>query len=717
MLSKNSRFSYIERIFIGLSVLLYLVYLWQNKILLYDFVSSVSFVCLWIQGQFSLIGDFESDWFVWVPFILVIGCTIMGMMLYPKPPWPLRFVAVLALILSHTLYIVFRTFNTLRFNTIGSGVVTVSLWISETIIYLCSLSLYIQLMFTTDRRSMADTYSKAVISGKYQPLVDVFIPTHSEPIEMIRRTVIGCQAIEYSNKRVYILDDGNRSEIKELACKLNCLYISRTKNIHAKAGNINNALSQTNGELVAMFDADCIPLRNFLTRTVGFFQEQEVGLVNTAQSFYNADMFKHNAMSLMEQSDFFRSTQSGRDRFNALLCFGTCFVVRRSAMEKIGGIPIETLSEDWATSIKLQAAGYKTYALDETLGNGTVAESMGEYLQQRIRWTHGTLQSLFASTNPLRIKGLSLMQRLIHTYTILHYLINPFYVFIIVVPLLYFFFGFSPFYVSRGQFWFFFAPFMCLSALIMSWVCREYTSKLSALIAESFISVPLSIATVEILIRPFGRRFRVTRKGIYRTTTSINWFIGTPLLIFFSFLIIGVIYGYRVRHWYGSEELFWFLFYCSVARIIFIWIGIYASYDFSQQRTAMRFQHKLNCSFFDGQQVKGTTVNVSEVGVVLRCDKNLDAAQIDIPATISIEAIGLVQAPVRLKRVDNGCYAAMAFENMSLEACRRLIEFLYCRPRQEEQRNILDKKVLRAVVKALTFDGIFGRRASSAAVK
>lgn len=258
---------------------------------------------------------------------------------------------------------------------------------------------------------------------------------------------------------------------------------------------------------------------------------------------------------------------------------------------------------------------------------------------------------------------------------------------------------------------------MCLSALTMSWVCREYTSKLSALIAESFISVPLSIAAVKTLIRPFGRLFRVTHKGIYRTTTDINWFIGTPLLIFFSFLIIGIIYGYQVRHWYGSEELFWFLFYWSVARIIFIWIGIYASYDFPQQRTAMRFQHKLNCSFFNGQQVKGTTVNISEVGVVLCCDKNLDAAQIDIPATISIEAIGLVQVPVRLKRVDNGCYVAIAFENMSLEVCRRLIEFLYCRPRQEEQRNILDKKVFKAVLKALTFDGIFGRRASSAAVK
>jgi len=702
MQRRNRWFLYSKRCILLAIALLSLAYLWQDKTLLYDIAGLLSLGFLWVHAQFNLISDFNSDWLIWTPFILVTLSMVFAMWVYPVPPHPLRILAISALAVSHTLYILFRTFNTLNFNTVGSGIITLFLWFFELMFYLCSLSLYIQLLFPIDRSHTADIYEKKVVSGEYQPWVDVFIPTHSEPVEMVRRTIIGCQAMEYERKRIYLLDDGHRPEMQELATTLGCFYITRPDNIHAKAGNINNALKQTNNELIAMFDADCIPTKNFLRRTVGFFQEDNLALIITAQSFYNADMFSHNTMSLTEQSRFFRHTQRGRDRFNAILCYGTCFVTRRAALEAIGGIPTETLSEDWATSIKLQAAGYKTYFLDEMLGAGAVAESMGEYVQQRVRWTQGTLQSLFASTNPFRIEGLSFMQRIIHAYGILHYLLNPFYIFLVLMPLLYFFFGYSPFYASQGQFWFFFMPFISLNCLTFSWITREYTSKLSSIICECFMAVPLSIAAFKTLVWPFGWRFRVTRKGIYRVSAAINWLIGTPLLFFFSLLAVGICYGFSSMHWYDSQELFYFLFFWCLLRIFALWIGVYASFDFPQKRRSMRFEHKMACLINGKGQITGKTLDISEYGLLLESENNLDGIEKESKGIVRIEDMGIIDAPVRLTRT-HGHYAAVSFEDLPINAYRKLVEYLYCRPGQWDYETGLDKKMMDSIGKALSF--------------
>lgn len=702
---KNIQHPYYQRCFIFLLIVSGFSYFWLNKTLLYDFISSVYCVYLWLQSQFDTINGFDSTGFVWAPFLLVTGCMIFLMILCPVPPRLLRIAVIMVLWSVHTLYIVFRTLNTLRFDTIENSVVTLFFWMAEVLFYLCGSTLYIQLMFSTDRKPAADRYEKMVKSSQYQPWVDVFIPTYSEPVEMVRRTLIGCQAMEYRYKRIYLLDDRNRPEMRELTRDLNCFYVTRTENTHFKAGNINNALKQTDGELVAMFDADCIPLKNFLNRTVGFFQDQNMAMVITAQSFYNANMFSHNMMSLMEQSRIFRQSQCGRDKFNALLCFGTCFVVRRKAMEDIGGIPTETLSEDWATSIKLQAAGYQTCSLDEVLGVGAVAESMGEYIRQRMRWTQGTLQALFSSTNPFRIKGLTFMQRVIHSHGILHYLLNPFYISIIILPLLYFFFGFMPFYMSSEQFCFFALPFFSLNCLVFPWIYREYTARLSAMVGESFMAVPLSIAVLKTILRPFGWRFRPTPKGLYHNSLEMNWFIGAPLMVLVILLAVGIVYGYGVRYWFESQNFFYWLLLLSIIRIITLWMGIYASFDLPQRRRAFRFRHKLTCFFYGSEWVAATTVDISEYGLLVECKNNVEIQKIKDSDTIDIRDWEFMQIPVEFIRATGYC-ATFAFKKMPLETYRRLIEFLYCRPEQWDRDTGLDMTVLSAMGKAVMFEGI-----------
>lgn len=705
MTTKTKWLSTTEKIFICFAVLLLGAYCFQEKCLLYDILSNGAFYFSRIQDFFHQISNPNDNLIFWMPTALSIIVPIIGMIFFPKPSRLLRYMIVITMALLHTIYILFRTFYTLRFNNIGSGIATILLWISEVMIYICSLSLYIQLLFSVDRKHMADKYEKDVLAKTYEPLVDIFITTFTEPLEMIRRTVVGCQAVKYNNKKIYILDDGNRENIKALSKELNCEYITREQNTHAKAGNVNNALTKTHGELIAMFDADCIPSKNFLSRTIGFFQEKDVALVSSAQRFYNGDMFNHNIMALMEQSNFFRHTQSGRDQFNALLCFGTCYVLRRRAMKSIGGVPTETLSEDWATSIKLQASGYKTYMLDEFLGAGAVAESMNEFLYQRVRWAQGTLQALFSSTNPFSIKGLSFMQRFIHSYGIMHYLINPFLILIMVLPLLYFFFGFSPFYPSKGGFWMFFVPFFFFNALGISWICKEYTSKLSSMVSETFLSVPISIAIIKTLFKPFGWRFRVTRKGIFRKTHTMNWTIGAPLLIFLIISIIGVAYGYQNRFWSISEELFFFLFIITALRMIFLWIGLYAAFDFPQQRNAVRFNHQLNCSFSGANEIKGKTVDISEQGLLMKPLLPINKIQDNSIGILSINFNTPLNIPVELVRTHKETMA-MVFKDLPLATYRQIIEFLYCNPQSAQEESSLDTKVTKAFNESLSWNHI-----------
>jgi cellulose synthase (UDP-forming) len=132
------------------------------------------------------------------------------------------------------------------------------------------------------------------VPSQGQPTVDILIPTYNESADIVRRTVIGALAIDYPFKTVYVLDDGRRPEIEVMARTLGASYVTRPDNHHAKAGNVNHALGMTTGALIAIFDADHVPVRGFLNKTVGFFEDPKVALVQTAQHFFNPDPYERN---------------------------------------------------------------------------------------------------------------------------------------------------------------------------------------------------------------------------------------------------------------------------------------------------------------------------------------------------------------------------------------------------------------------------------------
>jgi len=254
--------------------------------------------------------------------------------------------------------------------------------------------------------------------------VDVFIPTYNESAKLLRHTVLAAMRMDYPH-RTWLLDDGHRPEIAALAEELGCQYLSRRDNTDAKAGNLNNALQHSQAEFVAVFDADHVPSRDFLTRTLGFFKDPNVAFVQTPQDFYNLDSFQHRRHRRLsyiwtEQSLFFRVIQRGKDRWNSAYFCGSCAVLRRSALDAIGGFATGTVTEDLHTSIRLHKKKFRAVYYPHNLAFGLAPDSVRAFLVQRLRWGQGAMQ-VWRKEGILFTHGLTFAQRLNYLASVLTY--------------------------------------------------------------------------------------------------------------------------------------------------------------------------------------------------------------------------------------------------------------------------------------------------------
>jgi cellulose synthase (UDP-forming) len=247
--------------------------------------------------------------------------------------------------------------------------------------------------------------------------IDVLVCTYNEPLALVRQTLRCALALHHPH-RTWLLDDGNRGAARALAEELGCGYLAREHNTDYKAGNLNNALARTDGDLVVVLDADHLLRPEFLGRLVGYFDDPQVALVQVPQVFYNVDSFQHHLDTRRgrlwhEGAIFHHAIQPGADRWNAALFVGTGAILRRSALERIGGFAVGTVTEDAHTSLRLHAAGYRSVYHDEPLGYLQAPQSLLQYLTQRLRWGQGSMQIL-RRENPLWKPGLSLLQRLVY---------------------------------------------------------------------------------------------------------------------------------------------------------------------------------------------------------------------------------------------------------------------------------------------------------------
>ncbi len=322
-----------------------------------------------------------------------------------------HFVALTALLYTF-YYLYWRTFNSLNVN---------ALWFSLPLLLAEIHGGINSVLFMFMTWNLKPVPLTAAPGGS---TVDIFIPTYNEDLSILRMTILGALNVRYPHK-TWVLDDGRRPELRELCETMGVHYLTRPDNTHHKAGNINAALVQTNGEFIAIFDADQVPLADFLDHTLGYFVDEKVAFVQTPQEFYNLDSVQHKTnwqegQTWHEQSLFYNVIQPGKNRWNAAFWCGSNSVMRRSALLAVGGVATETVTEDIHTSLRLHSAGWKSIYHNETLSMGLAPQDFQAFTVQRLRWGQGAMQVL-RRENPIFKPGLSFGQRINYIASMITY--------------------------------------------------------------------------------------------------------------------------------------------------------------------------------------------------------------------------------------------------------------------------------------------------------
>ncbi|MGD1714511.1 glycosyltransferase [Dapis sp. BLCC M172] len=647
----------------------------------------------------------DNSKYLVLPTILLFLIAQGIMKISPTPKTWSRLLVVGILLGLTIRYLSWRSLSTLNLIDPVNGIFSLGLLGLEILTLSSSILLLFLMLKFKPRRGEADYFSQEILDQTFMPSVDIFIPTYDEAEFILERTVIGCQAIDYPNKKVYLLDDTNRLEVKNLADKLGCEYLTRDNNAYAKAGNLNHALSKTNGEFIVVFDADFIPTKNFLIRTLGFFQNQQVSLVQTPQTFYNIDPISRNLglenILTSEEEIFYRQVQPIRDSSGGVGCVGTSFVVRRKALESVGGFVTESICEDYFTGIRLSTKGYRQVYLEEKLSAGLAAENISSHAIQRLRWARGTLQAFFINSNPLTIYGLSLIQRLSYSQAILHWFTSISTFGFLLMPLAYNFLDVIPIKATVAEYLYFFLPYYFVNFTVFSWL--NYRSR-SAMLSNFYgvvLAFPLAVTIIKSLLNPFSQGFKVTPKGIKSDRYFFNWNLAWPLVLLFGFNSISLWFNLSKLidgGWAVTEQakslnlgLFWNgynLLMIAVALLILIDVPKPDIFEWFNLRRVVKLR-------INNQTFWGVTKQISEVGAEIEINHKVSSNLVgkNLPVTLKIieEKICLGGKITNIEISGEFTCIKVRFEKVNLSEKRQLIELLFCRPGQWQKRETPDE--------------------------
>jgi cellulose synthase/poly-beta-1,6-N-acetylglucosamine synthase-like glycosyltransferase len=349
-----------------------------------------------------------------------------------------------------------------------SAVVNWHVWFGPVAYAAELLSLLLTVLFVLSLRRAVRPVPRPVC--EVRRTVDVLIPTVDESVAVLEATVLGALRVR-GVREVLVLDDGAREEVRRLAGRLAARYVPRTTRAGSKAGNLNHGLTCTDAELVVTLDADHVPMPDLLEQTVGWFDDPGVGWVQSPQMFYNTDSFtfrrrRGRAGGWHEQEMFYGSVQPAKAATNSAIYTGTSAVLRRAALDSIGGFATGTPTEDIHTSIRLHARGWRSVYTPGPLAYGLEVENLQEYFGTRRRWAVGALQLLLRHhDSPLRVAGLSGWQRLNYLSSLSTHLWGPVRVAFVVVSLAVLLTGVAPVTGAYALYGFAFVAFTVLSVL------------------------------------------------------------------------------------------------------------------------------------------------------------------------------------------------------------------------------------------------------------
>jgi cellulose synthase/poly-beta-1,6-N-acetylglucosamine synthase-like glycosyltransferase len=420
--------------------------------------------------------------------------------------------------------------------------------ITETMACLTSISMLGWMSRWRNRSAEADRAAQSPILAAP---VDVLIATYNEPYDILERTIVAATRIIHDNLRVWVLDDGARPWVKQLADELGAYYVARRDNTHAKAGNINNGLAHAlstgrKPEFVLLLDADFTVSRWFLRRTLGLFEAHDVAIVQTPQHFYNADPIQAGLLCAEiwpdEQRFFFDSLMESRDAWGAAFCCGTSAVIRVKALVDIGGMATETVTEDMLTTFKLKEHGYRTIFLNEQLSMGLAPEGLQEYIKQRSRWCLGGIQQLYTRWSFAGPARVGLINRLSCVDTVGYWIFTfPFKLLLITAPLVFWWTGSSVVSAEPSDILYWLAPSAAASIIFTIGYTGNRVMPVMTDVSQLLSAVAIIGTVATGLVRPWGHPFRVTAKGRTTDSVTIQWRIALPFAALAGATLVGML--------------------------------------------------------------------------------------------------------------------------------------------------------------------------------
>lgn len=593
-------------------------------------------------------------------------------------------IMVVMSILLSTRYMYFRLTQTLHFNSEIETILGMGLFLAEVYVWVMLLLSYLQTVWPLKREivPLPDDMS-------LWPSVDVYIPTYNEPLEVVRDTVLAAQCIDYPRDKIniYLLDDGKRREFAVFAADVGVGYITRNDNNHAKAGNLNHAMKLTQGELICVFDCDHVATRIFLQATVGgFLQDPKLALVQTPHYFYSPDPFERN-LSVgrnipNEGALFYGPIQQGNDNWNATFFCGSCAVIRRSALEEIGGFAVETVTEDAHTALKLQRRGWGSAFIDIPLAAGLATERLVLHVIQRTRWARGMTQ-IFRLDNPLLGRGLTIQQRLCYLSAMLYYQFALPRIAFVTAPLAYLLFNLNIIHSSASLIFAYALPHLFLAIYVNSRMNGRHRYSFWGEIYDLVLAFHIVLPTVVTMIFPKRGKFNVTDKGALLDVGYFDFGVVRPHLIIALLLAAGVIAGIVracAHDYFGVDprvialNVGWGLY-----SLIFLLAAIAVARETRQTRKTIRIDAEIPVllHYASGIVSRSHTADLSMGGcrIVAPDGRHQDDEIEEIELLLQSEAILI---PVKTVASDEA-FIRLMFEDIPLSRRRELVRVVLSR--------------------------------------
>ncbi|EWH07758.1 cellulose synthase [Pseudoalteromonas lipolytica SCSIO 04301] len=590
--------------------------IWNNRILKIAFFTILIFaVAVFVTVPFSI----EAQ-AVFISLLLIVAYSLR------RVEGQMATITMITLaVTTSTRYLWWRYTDTLNWDDPVALALGIGLLLAESYAWLVLILGFFQTINPLKRKPLPLNEDTST-----WPTVDIYIPTYNEPLSVVKPTTIAAQSIDWPADKlnIYILDDGKRPEFAEFARQIGVGYLTRSDNNHAKAGNMNQAMKVTQGEYIAIFDCDHIPARSFLQMTMGqFLNDSKVCLVQTPHHFFSADPFERNLKNHRkipnENMLFYGLIQDGNDMWDATFFCGSCAVLRRSALEEIGGFAVETVTEDAHTALRMQRAGYKTTYINIPQAAGLATDSLSAHVGQRIRWARGMAQ-IFRLDNPLFGKGLNIAQRLCYLNAMLHFLSGIPRIVFLTAPLALIYFNAQIIYAPFVAIFLYIVPTLLQVKITNSRIQGKYRYSFWGEVYESVLAWYILKPTTVALINPNKGKFNVTEKGGLNDTDHYDWTISRPYIILLLINVIGMTYGV-FRLFFGDTSQI------GVLIISMLWasynvIILGAAVAVAAEAKQVRSSHRIKANFpaairlANGHTIKVKITDYSDNGVGLETE-------------------------------------------------------------------------------------------------